>query len=117
MHPFDVTSLDDAALDALPVGVVELDQDGRVARYNQAEARRARTARWQVMGRDFFRDVAWSLGPDAVQRIQAFHTAGVAGAPGEHFHARACSRAGVHDLDVTLARGRDGHTIVIVASA
>ncbi len=59
--PFDPTSIDalgDAELDALPFGVIALDEAGVVVRYNLFESRLARLDRRQVLGRDFFRDVA-----------------------------------------------------------
>jgi len=54
--------LDDDALDALPFGVVCLDQDNRVVRMNRIESEKSGIQRWRALGRDFFRDLA---GPDA----------------------------------------------------
>jgi photoactive yellow protein len=51
-------TLDDAALDKLPFGVVRLDPAGKVERYNQPEAARSGIQRWRALGRDYFRDVA-----------------------------------------------------------
>lgn len=45
-------------LDRLPVGVVVLDRDGRVTAYNRAEAELAGVRPEDVIGRDFFADVA-----------------------------------------------------------
>lgn len=45
-------------LDGLPVGVIVLDRDGRVAAYNRAESELAGTRPGDVIGRDFFGDVA-----------------------------------------------------------
>jgi photoactive yellow protein len=44
--------------DNLPLGVVVLDARGTVVIYNQAEERLANRSRAQVMGRDFFIEVA-----------------------------------------------------------
>jgi photoactive yellow protein len=59
--PFEPASLDalgDAELDALSFGVIALDELGIVRRYNLYESRLARLDRRQVVGKDFFRDVA-----------------------------------------------------------
>jgi photoactive yellow protein len=45
-------------LHELPVGVVVLDRDGRVAAYNRAESELAGTRPGDVIGRDFFGEVA-----------------------------------------------------------
>lgn len=45
-------------LDELPVGVVVLDREGRVVAYNRAEARMAGTRPDDVLGREFFGEVA-----------------------------------------------------------
>ena len=44
--------------DALPIGVVVLDQTGRVVVYNECEERLAGRARERVLGRRFFEEVA-----------------------------------------------------------
>ena len=46
MVPNVLDAFDDAALDALPFGAIALDAAGRIARYNQVEARRANVSRW-----------------------------------------------------------------------
>lgn len=53
----ELDALDDLALDGLPVGVVRLNEAGRIERYNRAEARQAGTQTWRVLGRDFFREL------------------------------------------------------------
>ncbi len=58
----DLDSLDDLALDGLPVGVVRVSETGRVERYNRTEARRAGTQPWRVLGRDFFRELVGGEG-------------------------------------------------------
>ncbi len=45
-------------LDELKFGVVEMDLEGIVLRYNRAEAQQAGLSEDQVVGRQFFRDVA-----------------------------------------------------------
>lgn len=56
--PFSVDERTDAALDELPFGVICLDADGTILRYNLAEARLARLDRNQVVGKNFFARVA-----------------------------------------------------------
>lgn len=63
--PFDSPDLlahleaaDDAALDALPFGVVAMAPDGVVVAYNATEARAAGLGAERVLGRHFFTAVA-----------------------------------------------------------
>ena len=53
-----VPSLSDGELDALPHGVICLDPAGTILRYNLAEARLARLDRAQVVGKNFFKQIA-----------------------------------------------------------
>lgn len=48
----------DAELDQAPFGVICLDEEGTILRYNLFESRFARLDRNQVLGRDFFQEVA-----------------------------------------------------------
>ena len=48
----------DGDLDALGFGIVEMDLDGKVLRYNAVEAQFSGLAPERVVGRHFFRDVA-----------------------------------------------------------
>lgn len=57
-EPEQLNTLTDEELDALPFGVISLDSQGRIARYNIAEARFARLDRAQVLGRSFFKEIA-----------------------------------------------------------
>ncbi|MDP3278961.1 MAG: PAS domain-containing protein [Deltaproteobacteria bacterium] len=45
-------------LDSLPYGLIVLDSEGRVLSYNDAESRMAKLRREQVIGKNFFSDVA-----------------------------------------------------------
>ncbi len=61
LYPYDIESLrrmTPEMLDALPYGVVRLDAENRVIDYSRAEAELARLDRADVLGRDFFQDVA-----------------------------------------------------------
>jgi len=53
-----VDELSDAELDALSFGVICLDEEGTILRYNLYESRLARLDRNQVIGRNFFHEVA-----------------------------------------------------------
>jgi len=59
--------LDEAALDALPYGLIKLDRQGTVLAYNRTEADLARIDQKQPLGRNFFTEVA------PCTRVQAFH--------------------------------------------
>ena len=53
-----VESMSEQELDALPQGVIQLDADGRVLRYNAYEAKLAGVAKENVIGKNFFKHVA-----------------------------------------------------------
>jgi photoactive yellow protein len=54
----DLASLSSADLDELAFGVVELDRRGIIVSYNAAEAQISGRAKNDMLGRDFFADVA-----------------------------------------------------------
>jgi photoactive yellow protein len=45
-------------LDELPVGIIQLDRDGTVLQYNATESSLARFSRSDVVGRNFFTQIA-----------------------------------------------------------
>jgi photoactive yellow protein len=51
-------TLDAAELNALPVGVIQLDATGTILVYNDTEADLARRSAAEVVGRNFFTEVA-----------------------------------------------------------
>lgn len=53
-----IEDLAEADLDRLPVGVIRLDRRGVVLSYNAYEERRAGRARQDVIGKDFFHEIA-----------------------------------------------------------
>jgi photoactive yellow protein len=101
--------LDDRALDALPFGVVCLDDRMTVVRMNRAESEASGIQRWRAIGRDFFRDVA----PGPTNRALADHIAAfardprasscVTSAPIRHTFRR---RAGADTATIELVRGK-----------
>lgn len=65
--PRKVDRMDDAELDELPFGVLCLDTNGTILRYNLAESTMARLDRNDVIGRDFFTEVAPCARTDAFE--------------------------------------------------
>ena len=53
-----VTGLEREVLDALPYGLVALDANNQILSYNRAESERARRHPDEVIGKNFFMDVA-----------------------------------------------------------
>jgi photoactive yellow protein len=77
VDPHGLDDLSDAELDALPFGAIALDGEGTVLRYNLYESRFARIDRNQVVGRNFFLDVAHCTRTEAFEgRFRAFASAG-----------------------------------------
>jgi photoactive yellow protein len=63
-------------LDALPIGAIVIDLDGTIRSYNHYESAMSRLAKEQVIGRNFFRDVAPCTAVQAFEgRMQAFLSA------------------------------------------
>ncbi len=68
-----VPSMSDVELDALPFGVICLDREGVVLRYNFAEARLARLDRSLVVGKNFYNKIApCTATPEFQGRVSAF---------------------------------------------
>lgn len=53
-----VFSMDERELDRQPFGVIRLDRKGKVLSYNLYEERQARRKRQDVIGKNFFTDIA-----------------------------------------------------------
>jgi photoactive yellow protein len=53
-----VDGLNDEELNALPVGLIQLDEQGRILKFNKAEADLARLNQERQIGRNFFEEVA-----------------------------------------------------------
>jgi len=56
--PSRVDALSPDQLDALPLGAIQLDADGKVLKFNQYESTLSNLSKDRVVGRNFFRDVA-----------------------------------------------------------
>jgi len=103
--------LDDAALDALPFGVVCLDDAMKVVRMNRTESEKSGIQRWRAVGRDYFQDVA----PGPTNRALAEHVA--AFAHGDRASSRLAHtfhrRAGDDRTQIELRKERDRLYLVI----
>ena len=100
--PAQVITMSDAELDALPFGVICLDPQGKVLRYNLAEARLARLDRAQVVGKSFFRRIApCTATPEFEGRVRAFFSGTQ---PVERFGYLFDFKFGAQQVEVELVR-------------
>jgi photoactive yellow protein len=76
-----VTELDERALDTQPFGIIRLDRDGVVLSYNLYEESRARRRRQDVIGKNFFTEVA------PCTRVQEFYGLFLAGVHDRNLNA------------------------------
>jgi photoactive yellow protein len=53
-----VNTISEQELDALPYGVIQLDAEGMILRYNSYEATLSGLTKQKVVGKNFFKDVA-----------------------------------------------------------
>ena len=67
-------------LDTLPVGMIQLDRDGKVLKFNQTESDLARVAAADAVGRSFFDEVA------PCTKVQAFYGKFVEGVENRKLH-------------------------------
>lgn len=91
------------------VELFEIDAAGRVREYQGT-----RLSRWQVSGRDFFRELGWTIGAEASARVARFRARGL---DLDRFATRVKTRAGEDCVEITLRRGRDGATCLTVQYA
>lgn len=59
--------LTETELDTLPVGMIQLDREGKVLKFNQTESTLARVSKQEAIGKNFFDDVA------PCTKVQEFH--------------------------------------------
>jgi photoactive yellow protein len=67
-------------LDSLPVGMIQLDRDGTVLRFNQTESSLARVEKSEAVGKSFFDEVA------PCTKVQEFHGKFVEGVQNRNLH-------------------------------
>lgn len=102
----DVDACSDAELDALPFGVIGLDAEGVILRYNLYESRLARLDRNQVIGRRFFGEVAPCTRGDAFEgRFRRF-VASPSGEEIERFEYLFDFKFGAQQVLVEMVRAR-----------
>lgn len=106
--PFEPALVDDASdaeLDALDVGVVGLDEQGTILRYNLYESRLARLDRNQVLGKNFFEEVAPCTQNDAFEgRFRRFIASD--DRAGDRFNYLFDFKFGAQEVTVEFARAR-----------
>ncbi len=110
-----IEALGEDEIDALPVGLITLDLQGKIRRYNRLEAELARLDQKSQLGRDFFADVApCTADPDFQGRFMEL----VAKPSGmvsfdyvfrfswgsQHVHITFVRKAGRSDVDVLVTR-------------
>lgn len=110
--PASIAALSPEELDQLPFGVICLDRDGKILRYNLAESRLARLDRAQVLGKNFFRRVApCTATPEFEGRVRAFF---VSQDPIDRFPYLFDFKFGAQQVDVELIRGAQGDTVFLL---
>lgn len=67
-------------LDSLPVGMIQLDRDGTVLKFNQTESSLARVEKGEALGKSFFDEVA------PCTKVQEFHGRFVEGVQNRNLH-------------------------------
>ena len=72
--------LDQTELDSLPVGMIQLDREGKVLKFNQTESDLARVAKSDALGKNFFDEVA------PCTKVQEFHGRFVEGVEKKALH-------------------------------
>jgi len=115
-HAASVDDRTDAELDALPFGVIALDQEGFVLRYNLYESRLARLDRNQVVGRNFFHEIAPCTRNESFQgRFRAFLSRG-SEIKSERFDFKFDFKFGAQDVVVELVRAANGERIYLLVN-
>lgn len=92
----------DAELDALPFGVIGLDEEGTILRYNLYESRFARIDRNQVLGRTFFGEIAPCTRGEAFEG--RFRKLVASGARSDRFDFLFDFKFGAQQVSVEIAR-------------
>jgi photoactive yellow protein len=110
LDPHGIDERSDAELDACSFGVIGLDPDGVVLRYNLYESRLARLDRNQVVGRNFFLEIAPCTRNERFEgRFRAFVARGGVAPDGlsriERFEYVFDFRFGAQDVSVDIVRG------------
>ena len=86
-------------LDNLPVGMIQLDRDGKVLKFNQTESDLARVAAADALGKSFFDEVA------PCTKVQAFYGKFVEGVENRKLHT-------VFDYVFRFRDGREKNVVI-----
>ena len=112
-NPMALDAMSDAELDTLGVGVVGLDANGIIHRYNLYESRLARLDRAQVVGRSFFGEVAKCTRGPFEARFRAL-VAG--GARSERFPFVFDFAFGAQEVQVEIVRPRGSDLVYLLVA-
>jgi photoactive yellow protein len=113
-NPRTVDDLADAALDELPFGVVGLDEEGTILRYNLYESRFARLDRNNVLGKNFFAEVAHCTRNEAFEgRFRAF-VASPGGADLDRFDFLFDFKFGAQNVSVDIVRAPSSRFYLLI---
>lgn len=105
-EPQRIDSLPEAEFDALPFGAIKLDADGQVLKYNLYESRLAERDPQEVIGKNFFTEVAPCTN---VQEFAGRYREGMAaGKLNTTFPYRFLFPRKVVDVEITLILGPGG---------
>lgn len=107
-----VDDLDEAMLDTYPFGIIQLDNRGRVLRYNAYEESLARMRREDVLGKNFFFQVA------PCTRVRAFYGRFLDGVAAKALEARFgfvfAFEHGDREVQVTMAYRASDDTVWVL---
>lgn len=107
-EPQRIDSLTEVDFDALPFGAIKLDSDGRILKYNLYESRLAERDPKEVIGQNFFTEVAPCTN---VQEFAGRYRQGIAeGNLDTTFPYRFIFPKKVVDVEITLILNPDGES-------
>lgn len=108
----DPACLRDDDLDQLGFGVIGVDRDGVIVRYNRAEAERSGFSRWRVIGRDLAEVAGAMSARELADRVREFLAAGGANMELTCSLRRPGARNAI-DATVELIRGRGDAAVYV----
>ncbi len=114
IDPYRLDRTDDEELDELPFGVICLDAEGTILRYNAAEARMARLDRADVIGRSFFGEVAPCADTPEFRGRFDDYVAGRVDAPVLRFAYLFDFKFGAQDVEVELLGLGEGRYYLLI---
>ena len=107
-EPQRIDSLTEADFDALPFGAIKLDAEGRILKYNLYESKLAERDREEVIGQNFFTEVAPCTN---VQEFAGRYRQGMAsGELNTTFPYRFLFPKKIVDVEITLVLSADGQS-------